>query len=85
MNVVITESQLNTLLLEYYDRDQIYIHKNIMDDLKRAPGHLWKYAKGLPRFYVRDENGEPYKDQMGQKIIFTRIPEIIYDYIHGNY
>ena len=85
MNVVITESQLNTLLLEYYDRDQIYIHKNIMDDLKRAPGHLWKYAKGLPRFYVRDENGEPYKDHMGQKIIFTRIPEIIYDYIHGNY
>lgn len=85
MNVVITESQLNTLFLEYYDRDQIYIHKNIMNDLKRAPGHLWKYAKGLPRFYVRDENGEPYKDQMGQKIIFTRIPQIIYDYIHGNY
>lgn len=85
MNVIITESQLNTLFLEYYDRDQIYIHKNIMSDLKRAPGHLWKYAKGLPRFYVRDENGEPYKDQMGQKIVFTRIPQIIYDYIHGNY
>jgi hypothetical protein len=85
MNVVITESQLNTLLLEYYDKDQIYIHKNIMDSLKKAPGHLWKFAKGLPRFYVRDENGEPYTDQMGQKIIFTRIPEVIYDYIHGNY
>ena len=56
-----------------------------MDSLKRAPGYLWKYAKGLPRFYVKDENGEPYKDQMGEKIIFTRIPEVIYNFIHGNY
>ena len=85
MKLIITESQLNTIISEYFDREQIYIHKKIMDSLKGAPGYLWKYAKGLPRFYVRDENGEPYKDQMGEKIVFTRIPEVIYNYIHGNY
>lgn len=56
-----------------------------MDSLKRAPGYLKKYIKVLPKFYIKDENGEPYKDQMGEKIIFTRIPEVIYNYIHGNY
>ena len=85
MKFIITESQYNTLISEYYDRDTIYIHKKVMDRLKGAPGYLWKYAKGLPRFYVRDENGEPHKDEMGEKIVFTRIPEVLYNYFHGNY
>jgi hypothetical protein len=85
MKVIITESQYNTLISEYYDRDKVYVHKKIMDGLKGGPGYLWKYAKGLPRFYVRDENGEPYKDEMGEKIVFTRIPEVLYNYFQGNF
>jgi hypothetical protein len=85
MKLIITESQLSTLISEYFDREQVYTHKNIMDSLKRAPDYLKKYIKVLPKFYIKDENGEPYKDQMGEKIIFTRIPEVIYNYIHGNY
>ena len=85
MKLIITENQLSTLISEYFDREQVYTYKNIMDSLKRAPGYLKKYIKVLPKFYIKDENGEPYKDQMGEKIIFTRIPEVIYNYIHGNY
>jgi hypothetical protein len=85
MKLIITESQLSTLISEYFDREQVYTHKNIIDSLKRAPGYLKKYIKVLPKFYIKDENGEPHKDQMGEKIIFTRIPEVIYNYIHGNY
>ncbi len=56
-----------------------------MDSLKGAPGYVWRYAKGLPRFYIKDENGNPYTDESGQKIVFTRIPEVLYNYIHGNF
>lgn len=85
MKIVLTETQLKRIVSEYYDRDKIYIHKRVMDNLKGAPGYIWKYAKGLPRFYVRDENDEPYKDENGEKIVFTRIPEVLYNYFHGNY
>lgn len=85
MKVIITESQYNTLILEYYNPDKVYTHKWVMDQLKGCPGYLWKHAKGLPRFYYKDENGVPYVDENNEKIILTRIPEVIYNYIYGNF
>lgn len=85
MKILISENQYNTLICEYYDSEKVYIHKNVIDSLKGAPGYIWKYAKGLPRFYVRDENGQPYTDELGQKVVFTRIPEVLYNYFQGNY
>lgn len=73
------------LVSEYYDRNEVYHREKLIKALKSAPGIVKKSIKGLPRFYVRDEQGEPLKDEMGNKIIFTRIPEIIYDYLHGNF
>ena len=73
------------LVSEYYDHSQVYVREKIVKGLKHAPGHIKSYIRDLPRFYVRDEQGEPYKDEMGNKIIFTRIPQIMYDWFHGNY
>lgn len=85
MQILLTESQLKMLVVEYYDSNQIYVRENIIKELKRAPGYIKQYMRKLPRFYVRDENGEPYKDNMGNKVIFTKIPEIVYNFIHGNF
>jgi hypothetical protein len=85
MRLLLTENQLKMLVSEYYDRSQVYDREKLLKALKSAPGHVKSHLKGLPRFYVRDEQGEPLKDIMGNKVIFTHIPEIIYDYLHGNY
>ena len=85
MNVLLTENQLKMLVSEYYDGNKPYIREKLIKSLKSAPGYVKSHIKGLPRFYIRDEQGEPYKDEMGNKIIFTKIPEIIYDYLHGKF
>ena len=85
MKLLITENQLKTLISEYYDHSQVYVREKIVKGLKNAPGFLKGYMRDLPRFYIRDEQGEPLKDEMGNKIIFTRIPEIMYDWFHGKF
>ena len=69
----------------YYDKNRPYVRKDVLNALKSAPGHLKTFLKGLPRFYIRDENGAPYVNNKGEKVIFTTIPEILYDYLHGKY
>jgi len=73
------------IVSEYYDGNRVYVREDIINELKKAPGYIKKYMRVLPRFYVRDEQGEPYKDANGNKVIFTKIPEIIYDWLHGNF
>ena len=85
MKLILTEQQVKTVILEYYDRNKPYVRKEVFKDCAKAPGWVKSYLKGLPRFYIRDEQGNPYTDSMGEKIIFTNIPEIIYDYIKGNF
>jgi hypothetical protein len=85
MKVILTENQLNTLILEYHDRNKPYVRTHIFKALEGSPGYIKSYLKGLPRFYMRDEQGNPHTDNEGKKIIYTTIPEIIYDYIHGNF
>jgi hypothetical protein len=82
---MLTEEQINTVILEYYDRNKPYVRKNIFRALEGAPGFVKSHLKGLPRFYIRDEQGNPHVDDEGNKIIYTKIPEIIYDYITGKF
>ena len=83
MELIITENQYKAVILEYFDRTKPYVREEVIKRLKHAPGYIKSYIKGLPRFYIRDENGQPYTDQAGTKVIFTTIPEIIYDFLHG--
>ena len=85
MKVILTENQVNTLILEYYDRNKPYVRTHVFKALEHAPGFVKSYLKGLPRFYIRDEQGNPYTDNEGKKIIYTTIPEIIYDYMKGKF
>lgn len=85
MKIVLTERQLNVILSEHYDPERVYVRDRIFRQLKGAPGYLWKYTKGLPRFYMYDENGNAYTNEIGEKIVFTRIPEVLYVYLYGNF
>jgi len=77
MKVILSESQYKKLILEYYESEKLYSRDYIIDKLSRAPRELRKYIKDLP--YV------PCYDSEGNEKICTRIPEVIYVYLSGNY
>lgn len=81
MKLVLNETQLNRIILEYYDRDKVYVRKKIVDAMRNAPNYLKKYIKDLPKFHMINDEGEIYTNEEGEKVIFTKIPEVIYVYI----
>ena len=81
MRLIVKESQLNRILTEYYDKDKIYVRKRIIDSLKNAPNYLKKYIKDLPKFYMVNDEGEVYTNEEGEKVVFTKIPEVLYVYL----
>ncbi len=86
MKLVLNETQLNRIILEYYDRDKVYVRKKIVDALRNAPNYLKKYTKDLPKFHMVNDEGEIYTNEEGEKVIFTKIPEVLHVYIFkGNF
>jgi hypothetical protein len=81
MKLLIKESQFNTIISEYYEKDKVYVRKKIIDSLKNAPNYLKKYAKDLPKFHMVNDEGEIYTNDEGEKVIFTKIPEVLYVYL----
>jgi len=77
MKVILTENQYNTLLLEYYDSDKIYLRERIVNSLMKGPQYIRQYIKKLPHIPVQDSNGNT--------VVGTKIPEVIYQYLYGNF
>jgi hypothetical protein len=77
MKVILTENQYNTLLLEYYDSEKIYIRERIVNSLMKGPQYIRQYIKKLPHIPVQDSNGNT--------VVGTKIPEVIYQYLYGNF
>ena len=76
MKLVITESQYKTLVTEYYDGDKLYDRERIVAKLKTSR-NMREYIKKLPHIEVTDEQGNVK--------IATRIPEVVYVFLYGNY
>jgi hypothetical protein len=76
MKLVITESQYKTLVTEYYDGDKLYDRERIVAKLKTSR-NMREYIKKLPHIEVSDEQGNVK--------IATRIPEVVYVFLYGNY
>ena len=76
MKLVITESQYKTLVTEYYDADKLYDRERIVDRL-RTSRHMKQYIKKLPHIEVVDDKGNVK--------IATKIPEVVYVFLYGNY
>jgi hypothetical protein len=77
MKIVITESQAQRLINEYYDSEKLYSMDYIVSKLRKAPRELKKYIKDLPHVECTDSQGNPHT--------CTRIPEVVYVYLSGKY
>ena len=77
MKVILTENQYNRLLLEYYDSEKIYLRERIVNSLMKGPQYIRQYIKKLPHIPVQDSNGNT--------VVGTKIPEVIYKYLYGNF
>jgi hypothetical protein len=74
MKLIITESQLRAIVSEHYDPDKFYSREAIVTRLQKAPGYMKKYIKGLPHLECPD----------GKKGC-TRIPQVVYQYLFGDF
>jgi hypothetical protein len=77
MKVILTENQYNKLLLEYYDSEKIYLRERIVNSLMKGPQYIRQYIKKLPHIPIQDDNGNT--------VIGTKIPEVVYQYLYGNF
>ena len=77
MKIIISESQYKNLVLEYYDADKLYSRDYVIDKLKRGPKELRKYVNSLPSISC--------SDSQGNERICTKVPEVIYVFLSGNY
>jgi hypothetical protein len=77
MKLLINENQYKKLIMEYYDSEKLYDREKIVNRLKSAPKYIKVYIKKLQQILVETENGET--------VIATKIPEVLYQYLFGNF
>lgn len=77
MKIILSEQQYNSLILEYYDSEKLYSRNYVVDRIRRGPRELRKFVKDLPFI--------PCTDKEGNEIICTKIPEVIYVFLTGQY
>jgi uncharacterized protein YlaN (UPF0358 family) len=76
MKIIISEAQYK-MITEHYDADKLYSREAIVNKLKKGPKELKHHIKTLPHIELEDGKGN--------KVIGTRIPEVVYIYISGRY
>ncbi len=69
MKIIISESQYNNLVLEFYDGEKLYLRDYVVNRLKNGPKELKKYIKTLPFL--------EYQDNEGDVKIFTKVTEVV--------
>jgi hypothetical protein len=77
MKIILSEEQYNSLILEYYDSEKLYSRNYVIDRIRRGPRELRKFVKDLPFI--------PCTDKEGNEVICTKIPEVIYVFLTGQY
>lgn len=78
MKFIVTESQFNRVISEaYYDSEKLYPRDYIVGRLNRAPKYMKGYIKNLPYIDCVDNEGTPS--------VCTKIPEVVYHFLFGNF
>jgi len=77
MKVIVTESQYQRVVSEgFYKSEELYPRDYIVGRLNRSPKYMREYIKNLPHIDCT-KNGEPH--------VCTRIPEVVYQFLKGNF
>ena len=77
MKLVITENQYKTLIMEYYDSDKLYPKDYIVKRLKGSPKYIRQYLNNLKEVPCQDPNGNI--------ATCVKIPEVVYQFLFGNF
>lgn len=77
MKIRISEQQYKTIIKEYYDSERLYDRSYVVERLIKGPKELKKYIPLLQRIECQDDKGN--------KSICTKVPEVVYVYLSGNY
>jgi hypothetical protein len=77
MKLILNENQYRNLIMEYYEPEKLYDREKIVNTLKKAPKYIKQYIKILPHIEVVNERGH--------KLIATKVPETVYQYLFGNF
>lgn len=77
MKLLITESQYTNLISEYYDSEQLYSREYVVKRLSKGPKYMKEYIKNLPHIECTDNQGV--------QSTCTKIPEVVYQFLFGNF
>ena len=78
MKVNVSESQYQRVMSEgFYESDKLYPRDYIVGRLNRAPKYMRGYIKNLPHIECTDNQGT--------QSICTQIPEVVYQFLFGNF
>lgn len=69
-------STYKDLINEYYDSEKLYDKHVIVSRLRKAPRYMWQYIDGLVTVDCL-KNGEPH--------ICVKIPQVVYNYLFGEF
>lgn len=81
--IIVKESELISIIQrvineQYYDGDKLYRRDYVVSRLSKGPAELKKYIKTLPSIACKNND-------TGQTETCTKIPQVIYVYLTGNY
>jgi hypothetical protein len=78
MKVIVTESQYQRVVSEgFYESEKLYPRDYIVGRLNRSPKYMREYIKNLPHIECTDNQGI--------QSICTKIPEVVYQFLFGNF
>jgi hypothetical protein len=78
MKVIVTESQYQRVVSEgFYESEKLYPRDYIVGRLNRAPKYMREYIKNLPHIECTDNQGI--------QLTCTKIPEVVYQFLFGNF
>ena len=78
MKVIVTESQYQRVVSEgFYESEKLYPRDYIVGRLNRAPKYMREYIKNLPHIECTDNQGS--------QSTCTKIPEVVYQFLFGNF
>lgn len=78
MKVIVSESQYQRVMSEgFYESDKLYPRDYIVGRLNRSPKYMRGYINNLPHIECTDNRGT--------QLICTQIPEVVYQFLFGNF
>ena len=78
MKVIVTESQYQRVVSEgFYESEKLYPRDYIVGRLNRAPKYMRQHPKNLPHIECTDNQGS--------QSTCTKIPEVVYQFLFGNF